>query len=202
VQRDETDSDALVWHARACLANGDPEGYRRACASLLKQFDAQKEPGKAAGVARTLLLAPDAVADLAAPLNRLLANGQDAFTQTTRGGLLLRAGKHTQAIAELQKVAAQRQPGEPPVADLLLAIALHKQGKSEDARRALDQARFVQEREATVRQALTLWGAGAGGPLTAASVATLPAAVPRWDWPTQLEVRLLRQEAEAALQAK
>jgi predicted Zn-dependent protease len=141
------------------------------------------------------------VPDLPPALTRLLANGPDAVAQPARGGLLLRAGKHTQAIPELQKAAAQRRAGEPPVADLLLAIALHKQGNTEDARRSLDRARFALEREAAVRQALRLFRAGAGGPLTAAAAA-LPTPPPRWDWPTQLEVRLLRQEAENLIQGE
>jgi WD40 repeat protein/tetratricopeptide (TPR) repeat protein len=217
VQREEKADDALAWHARACLANGDPEGYRRACAALLKYFDAQKEPDKATFVARTAMLAPDAVADLDAVLKlvpqdaqpdgvvwtargRLLLQDdrQDAFTQTTRGGLLLRAGKRA-AVAELQKAAAQRRAGEAPVAELLLALAYHKQGKTEEAKRALETARFVLERETPLRQAGLLFGSAGGGPPTAVATAAVPPGPSRWDWPTALEVRVLRREAEAAL---
>jgi Flp pilus assembly protein TadD len=195
LRREQKETDALVWHAHVSLANGDPEGYRRACANLLKHFDAQKEPGKATVVVRTLLLAPDVVTDLTAALKLLSANPQDAFTQTTRGGLLLRAGKLAEAVAELQK-----QPRDG-VRELLLALALHKQGKPDEARRALDRARFVLDREASVRQAVALLGDTATGPWQAA--ATVAAAAqkeePRRDWLTHLEIRLLRREAEALL---
>jgi hypothetical protein len=134
-------------------------------------------------------------------LKFLPPNQQDAFTQTARGGLLLRAGKFAEALAELEKASARRRPGGPPVAELLLAIVLHKQGKSEDARRSLDHARFLLEREAPVRQALTLFGGGSSGPLTVATAAALAPSPPRWDWPTTLEVRLLRGEAEALIEA-
>jgi predicted Zn-dependent protease len=146
------------------------------------------------------MLAPGAVADLAAALKLLPEKQQDAFTQTTRGGLLLRAGKFADAVAELQKAAAQRPVGDAPVAELLLAIALHHQGKPEEARSALERARFLLEREAAVQQALALFGGAASGPLTAATAAaTATPLPPRWDWPTQLEVRLFRREAEEAL---
>jgi hypothetical protein len=35
---------------------------------------------------------------------------------------------------------------------------------------------------------------------TLSIAATLPALPPRWDWPTRLEIRLFRAEAEAILQ--
>jgi hypothetical protein len=127
----------------------------------------------------------------------LPADQQDAFTQTTRGGLMLRAGWHPQAVAELRKAAAQRRSGEAPVAELLLALACHKEGQAEEAKRALATARFL-EREASLRQAGLLFGGAGGGPLTALATAAVPPA-PRWDWPTTLEVRLLRHEAEEAL---
>jgi WD40 repeat protein/tetratricopeptide (TPR) repeat protein len=198
VLQNDKDTDALVWHARACLASGDPDGYRRSCAALLGHFDTRKEPDRITAVVRAVLLAPGAVPDPAAALKLLPANQQDAATRAARGGLLLRAGKHAEAAAELQKAAAQRRAGEAPTADLLLAIALHKQGKPDAARRALERARFGLD-ETTVLGALRLFGGGAGGPLPAASVAPGPMS-PRWDWPTRLEVRLLRHEAEALIE--
>jgi WD40 repeat protein/tetratricopeptide (TPR) repeat protein len=199
VERDGQDADALVWHARACLASSDEDGYRRACAALLKLFDAQQEPGKVTAVMRTVLLAPGAVADPAAALKLLPANQQDAFTQTTRGGLLLRAGKFTEAGAELQKAALQRRGGEAPVADLLLAMALHRQGKIEEARGQLGRARFVLDGEPALQTAAAT-GVGVGGPLPlVAQAAGMRQTRPRWDWATRLELRLLRQEAEALL---
>jgi WD40 repeat protein/tetratricopeptide (TPR) repeat protein len=197
VQSDDKDTDALVWHARACLAVSDPEGYRRACAVLLKHFDPEKEPSRALEVARTLLLAPDATTDPAALLKLLPENPQDAATQTTQGGLLLRAGKHAEAVAMLQKATAQRGVGESPVAELLLVLAYHKQGQAAEARQALERARLALSELALCR-GVSLLGAGSAGPLPLlAAAAALPA--PPWDWPTQLEVRLLRKEAEALL---
>ena len=90
---------------------------------------------------------------------------------------------------------------------MLLAVAWHKQGQSDKARRALDQAVFVLEREASMRQALALFGSGARPfgcpPLATIVVAgSAPAVLPRWDWPTELEIRLFRREAETLLKEK
>jgi hypothetical protein len=144
------------------------------------------------------MLAPDAVADLA-PALKLLPNEQDAATRTTRGGLLLRAGKLAEAVVELEKAAAQRRPGEAPVADLLLAIVLHRQGETSEARLVLERARFILE-QTTLRRAVACFGAGTNGPLMTAATAMSPASPPRWDWPTTLEVRLLRREAETLIE--
>jgi tetratricopeptide (TPR) repeat protein len=166
---------------------------------LLKHFDANRDAGNATVVARTVLLAPEAVADLAPALK--LVSGQqpkNGFLLTTRGGLLLRAGKYAEAVTELQKAAAQKATAEAPVAKLLLALAYHKQGKTEEAKRALEAARFVLERETTLRQAGLLFG-GAGGLLPALATTAVKPSPPRWAWATLLELRLLRQEAEEAL---
>jgi WD40 repeat protein/tetratricopeptide (TPR) repeat protein len=201
LERNATSVVALWWSARAHLAGGDREGYQRDCAALLKHFDAQKDPRNATVVARTVLLAPEAIPDVSVAL-RLLPAEQDSFTRTTRGGLLLRAGKHAEASAELEKAVAQRGAGGAPVSELLLAVAYHKQGKAEAAKRALATARFVLEGETPLGQALLVFSGGASGPLTAAAAATVPLSPPRWDWQTRLEIRLLRREAEALLAAK
>jgi tetratricopeptide (TPR) repeat protein len=196
VQQDEKDLLALWWHARTCLASGDQQGYRRSCAALLKHFAAAPEVYKATVVVRTAMLAPDAVADLAAAL-KLLPGYAHTFNQTTRGGLLLRAGKPAEAIAELQKKASwpPSREGEAPVTELLLALAYRKQGKAEEARRALATARFVLERETPLRRAGLLLGSASGGSLHALASAAVPPP-PGWDWPTALEVRLLQREAQ------
>jgi tetratricopeptide (TPR) repeat protein len=201
VRLGRTDGDTLGWHARLCLATGDQEGYRQACATLLKQFDPQREPWNAAGVAWTALLAPAAGTDLERLLNALANLGTDAATQTARGGLLLRLGRTAEAVAELQRASAQRPAGEAPVADLLLALAQHQQGQTATARRTLERVRFLLDAEAPVQQAAGLLGGGTAGPwgATAAAGQALAAAPPRWDGPTRLEVRILRREAEEAL---
>jgi WD40 repeat protein/tetratricopeptide (TPR) repeat protein/tRNA A-37 threonylcarbamoyl transferase component Bud32 len=199
VRLGRTDADTLDWSARLCLVTGDQEGFGRARATLLKQFDPQRDP--AARVARTALLAPTFGADLE-PLLKVLANqGTDAAVQIARGGLLLRLGRTAEAVAEVQRASAQRPAGEAPVADLLLALAQQKQGQAAAARRTLERARFLLDAEAPARQAAGLVGGGTAGSwgATVAAGQSLATAGPRWDWPTRLEVRILRREAEEAL---
>jgi tetratricopeptide (TPR) repeat protein len=206
VRLGRTDADTLGWSARLCLATGDQEGYRQAHATLLKQADPQLRGPQlvglnAAAVARTALLAPAAGADLD-PLLKALANwGPTPEAQTARGGLLLRLGRIAEAVAELQRASAKRPAGEAPVADLLLALAQQKQGQAATARRTLERARFLLDAEVPARQAAGLLGGGTAGPwgATAAAGQALAAAPPRWDWPTRLEVRIMRREAEEAL---
>jgi hypothetical protein len=190
-----TDADILAWSARLCLVTGDQQGYRQARTTLLKQ-----SPQDIAWAARTALLAPTAGADLD-PLLKALANqGTDGAIQTARGGLLFRFGRHAEAVAELQRASAQRPAGAAPVADLLLALAQHKQGQVAAARRTLERARFLLDTEAPARQAAGLLGGGTAGPWGATVAAGQAlAAPPRWDWPTRLEIRILRREAEEAL---
>jgi tetratricopeptide (TPR) repeat protein len=186
-------------YARVCLATADGEGYRQARATLLKTFIPRRDKPNATGLARTALLAPAAGADPDPLLKALPNQGTDPVIQTARGGLLLRLGRTADAVAELQRAIAQRPAGAAPVADLLLALAQQKQGQAAAARRRLDRACLLLD-EAPARQAAGLLGGGTAGPwgATAAAGQAL-AAAPRWDWPTRLEVRILRREAEEAL---
>jgi WD40 repeat protein/tRNA A-37 threonylcarbamoyl transferase component Bud32/tetratricopeptide (TPR) repeat protein len=205
VRLGRTDADTLGWSTRLCLATGDQEGYRQAHATLLKQADPQLLGPRlvglnAAAVARTACLAPAAGADLD-PLLKALANwGPTPEVQTARGGLLVRLGRTAETVAELQRVSAQRPAGEAPIADLLLVLAQHKQGQAAAAWRTLERARFLLDAEVPARQAAGLLGGGTAGPWGATAAAGQALAVPpRWDWPTRLEVRILRREAEEAL---
>jgi tetratricopeptide (TPR) repeat protein len=201
VRLGRADADTLTWSARACLAVGDREGYRQARATVLKHFDPLLDVRNAAGVTRTALLAPAAGADLDPLLKRLPNLRTDAAAQIARGGLLLRLGRVAEAVAQLQRASAQRKAGEAPVADLLLVLAQQKQGQVAAARQTLERARFLLDAEAPSRQAAGLLGGGTAGPwvATAAAGQVLADAGPHWDWPTRLEVRILRREAEEAL---
>ena len=112
-----------------------------------------------------------------------------------KGGLLLRAGQADKAEPVLRQ-ASELLPSAG--AELLLALALHKQGKSDEGRKHLNQARLlIGQGPASVAGLV----AGAG---TAASAFTLfgPAdAVSKLapDVLTELDDRLLLREAEEAL---
>jgi WD40 repeat protein/tetratricopeptide (TPR) repeat protein len=201
VRAGRTDADTLGWWARACLAAGDRDGFhqsRAALLNLLKQLR-PKQPQDVAGVARVVLLAPAAATDIDPLLKGLRALPGSAEMQTTRGGLLLRAGRLPEAIADLQRASRQRRPGSAPVAEFLLALAQQKQGQTDATRRTLERARFLLDAEAPLQQAADLLGSGTAGPLSAAVAVALPSPRPRWDLATRQEVRILRREAEEAL---
>jgi tetratricopeptide (TPR) repeat protein len=198
LQSDEKDYFTQWWSARASLAVGDRDGYRRACALLLKHFDPRQQPQNIPEAVRTAMLIPDAVPDLGPALKLVLGvRSADNYTLTTQGGLL-RAGQTEEAVTRLQQAVGRRQAGEVPVADLLLAVAQHKQGKTAEARRTLDQARLVLD-QSSLRQAVGLVGGAAAGPVHAAATAATVGKEPRWDWQTALEVRVLRREAETLI---
>jgi hypothetical protein len=199
VRLGRTDVETLGWYARLCLATGDQRGYQQARATLLKQFDPQRGGQNAAGVARTVLLAPAAGADLDPLLKGLANRGADADTLTARGGLLLRANRVAEAVPLLELASARRQASDAPVADLLLAIAQQTLGQTGAARRTLERACFLLDAEAPVQQAAGLLGGGAAGPLSAAVAAARPAPQPPRDLATRLDLRILRREAEEIL---
>jgi tetratricopeptide (TPR) repeat protein len=136
--------DVLAAHARACLAGGDRDGYRRACAALAALAAAGPEgPTLWASAARTCVLAPDAVEDLAPLLDhaeRQARERKDYVALSIHGGLLLRAGKHREAVARLHEALKARDPIDTVQDELLLALAYHQLGDAEQARRWLDKA--------------------------------------------------------------
>jgi WD40 repeat protein/tetratricopeptide (TPR) repeat protein len=199
VSAGRTDTHTLIWGVRACLAAGDRGGFQQSRAALLEQLKQADVRGFGHRAAGAVLLAPAAATDLDPLLKSFPASILNTEIQTTRGGLLLRAGRFPEAIAPLERACAQRQPAEPPVADLLLALALQKQGQTEAARRTLERARFLLDAEAPVRQAADLLGGGTAGPLPATVAAALQSARPHWDLATRLETRILRREAEEVL---
>jgi hypothetical protein len=90
-----------------------------------------------------------------------------------------------------------------PMGQLLLALAYQKHGEPDKARRLCEKARAILEQEPPAQTA-SLIGAGAAGawPQLATAAGVQPVVQRRWDWTTELEVRLLRREVEAALAAQ
>jgi WD40 repeat protein/tetratricopeptide (TPR) repeat protein len=171
--------DITVWyrHALTRLAVGDQDGYRQACAEMLRQFGPTEDPETLRRLAWTCALALDAVADLA-PLLRGLeravaANPTACAHRHELGALLHRDGRPAEAVKELtEAIHLHRQDGT--VSDrLFLAMANHRQGAAEEAGKWLAAA--VQEMDPP-----------------------LPAASPP-GWELRPEHQLLRREAEALI---
>jgi serine/threonine-protein kinase len=151
-------NQAFSWsdqglQATALLGGGDTAGYRKACAAMLERFKDTQDAWAASGTAQTCTLAPDAVPHFAVPLRlaRLAVERQaqtPAFKQTL-AAVLYRAGELEEAIKQFQ---AAPPPGNPPWYSmahdrLYLAMANHRLGRHDQARRLLQKALTDVEQE-------------------------------------------------------
>jgi tetratricopeptide (TPR) repeat protein len=170
------------WHALACLALHDLPGYRSTCAAMVKQFGRTEKPDAADCVAWTCALASGAVDDWKSPLRlaQQASRGdpKNATFSISLGAVLFRAGRIQEAIQELEKKTKMLEaPGanavqtSPAYPWFFLALAHQHRGNADEARRCLDKAAELADRE-------------------------LNNQVP---WNRKLTVELLRREARAAI---
>jgi WD40 repeat protein/tetratricopeptide (TPR) repeat protein len=193
--------DDPVWHHRlllTLLAAGDHAAARRARAEMLDRFGATTDTSKALAVAWTAALArggsdrPDSPAFLVErALNNNTGYAYRVAPSDTQGAGLYRDGRHAEAIEKLMLGETRRKklettfpkqpvPGPSMVETLawpFLAMAHHRLGHHEEARRWLDRFRDYKPDADT-----------------AASRARDPNAF--WD---EVEIRLLQSEAEATI---
>jgi serine/threonine protein kinase/WD40 repeat protein/tetratricopeptide (TPR) repeat protein len=185
----------LFWCYRALaeLGAGNAAEYRKLCATALERFGNTADPGTAWVLAWACVLAPDAVADPARPLQLAEfaahpdpprdVHGRKVSRGLVLGAALLRAGKPEAAVQRLTKEVARHTDG--PVAWLLLALAHHRLGHADEARKWL--ARAVQWTEKA--------------PRTEAAASRASGLLPRDQvpWEDRLWIGLLRREAEALI---
>jgi len=176
------DATALVHEAYLRLGGGafaDRSMFMRAaavaCSDLLDRFGSLTSHHIANNVAWYCLLAPRAVANRAAPvrLARLAVNdAPEAEKPTflnTLGAALYRAGRSQEALRRLEEGIRKRGGESLPQDWVFLAMAHHQLGHHAEARRWLDQLRAYRANE-----------------------------IPATFW-NELEIRLLRSEAEAVI---
>ena len=163
--------------ALVLLESGDREGWRGACAMLLDRFGWTIDPRAAGEVARTCALGPGAAADPAVPvrLAEVFAgsswSGPEKVNNalSTLGAALYRAGRSDDAIRRLEEAIRTRGGAGAPRDWAFLAMAHHRLGHRDEARRWLDQI-----------------------------CGHYPSTDPGQFW-DELEIRLLRREAEALI---
>jgi Flp pilus assembly protein TadD len=161
--------------ALVLLGAGDRVGWRGACAAALDRFGETTNPWTANHVAWACALGPEATADPEAPvrLAQLAVRGTGAGEKhavlNTLGAALYRAGLCAEAINRLEEANRLRGEEGLPSAWPFLAMAHHRLGHRAEARRWLDRLREHRPSEDPARF---------------------------WD---ELEVRLLRSEAEAVI---
>jgi eukaryotic-like serine/threonine-protein kinase len=133
-------------YAEFCLFLGQEEEYRRARQALLGRFGSTTNPHTAASVAWACLLLPAAGEELrqsAALAGRVVAVEQSQYKDSyprfrmVQGLAEYRQGRLDQAISMLRPDAAGK---DSPAARLVLAMALHRNGKSAEARKSLADA--------------------------------------------------------------
>jgi serine/threonine-protein kinase len=138
--------DGHFWfeYAALSLLAGNRSSYDKSCERMINAC------GKVEGlrpyhVARACTLAPNAAGDTELPIglieNELQGSAQQFWSLTERGALAYRAGQFPAAagFAE-QSLRADSKPGRAVVNWLWLALANHRLGKPEEARRWLGKA--------------------------------------------------------------
>jgi serine/threonine protein kinase/WD40 repeat protein/tetratricopeptide (TPR) repeat protein len=187
--------DADAWYSRAmlCLRDGHLEGYREVCSDMLQRF------GK--GAVWTCTLTPNSGADPA----RIAALAEKAITESDKGqgyvnedhwhvnqlgAALYRTGRFEEAVKRLTE-ATKLNP-HPYRSNMLptwffLAMANHRLGHAEEARRWLDKA--VQGTDEALKPPAELPGNSRN-----------PDGVIAPNWSRKLTLLLLRREAEELIQ--
>jgi WD40 repeat protein/serine/threonine protein kinase/tetratricopeptide (TPR) repeat protein len=162
-------------HVLSLLALGDEADLRRACSELLDRFGSSIGSLIANNVAWYCVLAPDAVADRVAPvrLAELAVNGapeaQKPMHLNTLGAALYRAGRFQEAISRLEEGIRKRGGESSPQDWTFLALAHDQLGHHAEAHAWLDRLPAYRPNESDG----AFWN--------------------------ELEIRLLRREAEAVI---
>jgi WD40 repeat protein/serine/threonine protein kinase/tetratricopeptide (TPR) repeat protein len=145
--------------ALALLGADDPKGYQAECRRMLDRHARTQDPATADAVASVLLLRPDTVSDwgpvleLAELAHRSDAN-QPGFLETL-GAVLYRAGRFREALDRLNEVVTKQGEGSPWLTQLFLAMAHHRLGHADDAKRWL--AKAVEQFEKIEKGAASPW---------------------------------------------
>jgi serine/threonine protein kinase/Flp pilus assembly protein TadD len=137
-----------LWYEHACLLlyGGDVPAYRRACQQMLVRFSETDDLAIADRVAKTCLLLPDAVSDVARVLelaDRGVAEKKrdHHWVTLTKGLAEFRTEKLISAVDWLNRVAGPQHCNA--TASSLLAMAYHRLGRIAEATAALANARDI-----------------------------------------------------------
>jgi tetratricopeptide (TPR) repeat protein len=161
--------------ALVLLGSGDRAGWRRATAAVLDRLGGTTDASTANHAAWACALGPEATADPGMPvrLAKIAVRGAFPFDKpaclNTLGAALYRAGRYDEAIRRLEEGIQARSGMSLPPDWAFLAMAHHRLGHRDAARRWLEK---LQDRPPVADSA---------------------------DFWIELEVRLLRSEAEAVI---
>ena len=134
-------------HIRSLVEAGDRAGVRRACEDLLKRFGTKADHAQSNSIAWTCVLAPDA-AVYGEALVHLAEAGvagrpergrERSEVLNTLGAALYRAGRFEEAIRRLNESIQALDGGDVPKGFAFLAMAHHRLGHRDEAKRWLDK---------------------------------------------------------------
>jgi WD40 repeat protein/Flp pilus assembly protein TadD len=156
----------------------DNSEYCRSCARLLGQAGSPENPNDANNLAWAFALAPLPLVDLTQPLQwsekTVAGRPKDPVYLNTLGALYYRAGQFEDAILRLKEAIQAHGQGGTALDWLFLSMAYHRQKQPAEARKWLDQAvQWIEKQNAAEVEDST----------------STP-------WTTQVELKLLRKEAE------
>jgi WD40 repeat protein/serine/threonine protein kinase len=138
---------ASQWQLLSLLESGDIPGYRVAAGNLLSRSRKATDPNTLNNVSWWCTYAPDAVADLTVPVKmaEVAVAGYPAELKrvalNTLGAALYRAGRIGEAIARLDESVKASGGTGVPQDWVFLAMAHHKKGNADEARRWLEKVR-------------------------------------------------------------
>jgi tetratricopeptide (TPR) repeat protein len=147
VESNPDDLQGRGWHLLSLLESGDVPGHRFAAEKILSRFRKSSDPNSLNIVAWWCCYAPDTVTDLTAPVQmaETAVGGypaeQKRFALNTLGAALYRAGRIDEAIARLDESVKASEGNGVPEDWVFLAMAHHKKGHGEEARRWLEKVR-------------------------------------------------------------
>jgi tetratricopeptide (TPR) repeat protein len=178
-----------AWYSRAMLhlRDGNLDGYRSMCSEMLERFGA--------GATWTCTLSPGSGADpdriVSLAENLLAKSSRDHWHVNQLGAALYRAGRFEEAVPRLTEATELScHPYRTNMLDtwLYLAMAHHRLGHAEEARRWLDRA--VQGTQEALKS-----------PADPSGKSGNPDGVIPLNWSRRLTLGLLRREAEQRIQA-
>lgn len=186
----ELDGDARYpWYLPALVraAVGDEKGYRAACRTVLDCFEKSDEREVLNQVAWTCAIGSDVIDDYRRVVkltDRTMAGVDEPMhhLQNTRGAVLYRAGRFEDAAKQLEEAVADHWKGGTPWDWFFLAMAHHRLGNTSDAQEWLDKAVAWMNEDH--------------------SQSSEDESRPELGWDQQLELEILRQEAESLVKTR
>ncbi len=133
--------DATIWRFRALVqfVAGEQDAYRKTCDSMMERFGQTKDPRTAGEVLRACVQGGDSISDMSRllPLT-LVSDRMWHWGDWVRGAALYRAGKFEEAVQCFETAARTYVPRAWDWC--FLAMAHHRLGHADDARRCLAEA--------------------------------------------------------------